>query len=44
MLGGPDAAGISHTTTFWVVLSLAWSAAIAVGFGTLAVRRFSRMR
>jgi ABC-2 type transport system permease protein len=44
MLGGPDAAGIAHTTTFWVALSLAWCAGIALVFGTIAVRRFSRMR
>jgi ABC transporter DrrB family efflux protein len=44
MLGGTDAAGISHSTGFWVGLSVAWCAAIALGFGTLAVRRFSRMR
>ena len=44
MLGGPDAAGIAHTTTFWVGLSLAWCAGIALVFGTMAVRRFSRMR
>jgi ABC-2 type transport system permease protein len=44
MLGGPDAAGIAHTTTFWVGLSLAWCAGIALVFGTIAVRRFSKQR
>jgi ABC transporter DrrB family efflux protein len=44
MLGGTDAAGISRSTGFWIGLSLAWCAVIALAFGTLAVRRFSRMR
>jgi ABC-2 type transport system permease protein len=44
MQGGTDAVGIGHTTAYWVVLSLAWSAAIVLVFGTLAVRRFSRTR
>jgi len=44
MLGGTDAAGVGHTTTHWVVLSLGWSVAILALFATLAVRRFSRMR
>jgi ABC-type polysaccharide/polyol phosphate export permease len=36
-LGGPAAAGLGHTTTYWVVLSLLWSAVIALVFGSLAV-------
>ena len=42
MQGGPANVGIGHTTTYWVVLALAWSAGILVVFGTLATRRFSR--
>jgi ABC transporter DrrB family efflux protein len=42
MLGGSDAAG--HSTAYWVGLSLAWSAAILVVFGSLAVGRFARRR
>jgi ABC-2 type transport system permease protein len=44
MLGGTDAAGIGHTTGYWVALTLAWCAAIALVFGGLAVSRFSRAR
>jgi ABC-type multidrug transport system permease subunit len=44
MQGGTDAVGIGHTTAYWVVLTLVWSAAIVLVFGTLAVRRFSRTR
>jgi ABC transporter DrrB family efflux protein len=44
MLGGTDAAGISRSTGFWVGLSVAWCAVIVLAFGTMAVRRFSRMR
>jgi ABC-2 type transport system permease protein len=44
MLGGPDAAGVGHSTTYWVAVSLAWCAAIAVAFGSLATARFARTR
>jgi ABC-2 type transport system permease protein len=44
MLGGADAAGAGHSTTYWVALSLAWSAAITAVFGGLAVSRFARTR
>ena len=44
MLGGTDAAGIGHTTTYWVLLSLVWCAGILAVFGTLAVTRFGRTR
>jgi ABC-2 type transport system permease protein len=44
MLGGTDAAGIGHSTTYWVALSLAWSAGILVVFAGLAVSRFARRR
>jgi ABC-2 type transport system permease protein/oleandomycin transport system permease protein len=43
-LGGTDAVGIGHTTTHWVVLSLAWCAGIFLVFSSIAVSRFSRRR
>jgi ABC transporter DrrB family efflux protein len=42
MAGGADRVGIGHSTGYWVVASLAWSAGIFLVFGTIAVRRFSR--
>jgi ABC transporter DrrB family efflux protein len=44
MQGGPNVVGggIGHTTTYWVALSLVWSAGILIVFGALATRRFSR--
>jgi ABC transporter DrrB family efflux protein len=44
MLGGSHAAGVGHTTAYWVLLSLAWCAGILAVFATIAVRRFGRMR
>ena len=44
MLGGTDAVGIEHSTTYWVVLSLIWCAAIALVFCALCTRRFARQR
>ncbi len=44
MLGGTQAAGVGHTSAYWVVLSLAWCAGIFVVFASLAVARFSRTR
>ncbi|MCU1354268.1 MAG: Transport permease protein [Acidimicrobiales bacterium] len=44
MQGGTDAVGIGHTTAYWVVLSLIWSAAIMLAFGALATLRFSRSK
>ena len=44
MLGGTEAAGIGHTTGYWVLLTLAWCAGILLVFGTLTVTRFSRTR
>lgn len=44
MLGGTHAAGVGHTTTYWVLLSLIWCAGIVAVFGTMAVARFSRTR
>jgi ABC-2 type transport system permease protein len=44
MLGGTHAAGVGHTTTYWVLLSLAWCAGILAVFATVAVTRFGRTR
>ncbi len=43
-LGNPQAFGIGHTTTYWVVLTLIWCAGIFLVFSTIAVMRFSRQR
>jgi len=43
-LGSPQAVGVGHTTTYWVVLTLIWCAGIFLVFSTIAVRRFSRQR
>jgi ABC transporter DrrB family efflux protein len=44
MLGGTDAAGVGHTTAYWVVMSLVWCAGILATFATIAVARFARTR
>jgi ABC transporter DrrB family efflux protein len=44
MLGGTQAAGVGHTTGYWVVLSMVWCAGILAVFSALAVARFSRTR
>jgi len=44
MLGGPRAAGVGHTTTYWVLLTLAWCAGILAVFGAATVTRFGRTR
>jgi ABC transporter DrrB family efflux protein len=44
MQGGTDTVGIGHSTGYWIVLSLIWSAAIMVVFAAIAVARFSRTR
>jgi ABC transporter DrrB family efflux protein len=44
MLGGTDAAGIGHSTAYWVALSLVWCVGILAVFSGLAVARFSRRR
>jgi len=44
MLGGTDAAGIGHTSTYWFVLSLVWCAGILAVFSAIAVARFARTR
>jgi hypothetical protein len=36
-LGDPARAGLSHTTIYWVTLSLIWSAGIVALFAPLAV-------
>ena len=41
-LGGADAAGLGHSTAYWVVLSLAWYGGILAAFGAIAVSRFAR--
>jgi ABC transporter DrrB family efflux protein len=43
-LGGADAVGLGHDTTYWVVLSLVWCAGIFLLFSTIAVSRFTRRR
>jgi ABC transporter DrrB family efflux protein len=44
VLGGADAAGLGHTTAYWVVLSLVWCAGIFAVFSSIAVTRFARRR
>jgi ABC-2 type transport system permease protein len=44
MLGGTDAAGVGHSTGYWVGLSLAWCLGIIAVFSGLAVARFARTR
>jgi ABC-2 type transport system permease protein len=44
MLGGTDAAGVGHSTLYWVVLSLVWCGGIVVVFSAVAVARFARTR
>lgn len=41
-LGDPELAGLGHTTTYWVVLSVVWSAGIAAVFVPLAVALYRR--
>jgi ABC-2 type transport system permease protein len=44
LLGGADAAGVGHSTGYWVVLSLVWCAGILTVFTAIAVARFGRTR
>jgi ABC-2 type transport system permease protein len=44
MLGGADVAGVGHTTSYWVVLSLLWCAGILALFSVLTSARFARSR
>jgi hypothetical protein len=41
-LGDPSLAGLDHSTTYWVVLSLVWSAGLVAVFAPLAVARYRR--
>lgn len=41
-LGDPALAGLGHTTTYWVLLSLAWAAGITLVFAPLATTMFRR--
>lgn len=41
-LGDPDLAGLGHTTAYWAVLSLVWSAGILAVFAPLAVTLYRR--
>jgi ABC-2 type transport system permease protein len=44
MLGSAEAAGVGHTTGYWVVLGLVWCAGILALFTVFAVARFARTR
>jgi ABC transporter DrrB family efflux protein len=44
MLGGAGAAGVGHSTLYWVALAVAWSVGITVVFSAIAVARFGRTR
>ncbi|MGD9793257.1 MAG: ABC transporter permease [Acidimicrobiia bacterium] len=44
MQGGTGPVGIGHTSAYWTVLALVWSAGIMLVFGAIAVSRFSRTR
>jgi ABC-2 type transport system permease protein len=41
-LGDPALAGLGHSTTYWAVLSLVWSAVLVAVFAPLAVRAYRR--
>jgi ABC-2 type transport system permease protein len=41
-LGNPAAAGLGHTTTYWVVLSLVWAVGLAVMFAPLTIIGYRR--
>lgn len=41
-LGNPAQAGLGHSVTYWVVLSLIWAAAITLAFAPLAVAQYRR--
>lgn len=43
LTGGPAAQAVmNHATAYYVEVSLVWTAAIVVGFGSLAANRFAR--
>lgn len=41
-LGDPALAGLEHTTTYWVALSLIWAGGIMAVFAALTVARYNR--
>jgi ABC-2 type transport system permease protein len=41
-LGDPATAGLGHSTSYWVVLSLVWAAGLVALFAPLAVRLYRR--
>jgi ABC-type multidrug transport system permease subunit len=43
VLGGDTEALLGHSTTWFVVRALVWSAVILVVFGSLSARRFARL-
>jgi ABC-type multidrug transport system permease subunit len=43
-LGNPALAGLAHTTGYWVILALIWTAGITVVFAPLTVLQFQRAR
>lgn len=43
-LGDPALAGLAHTTGYWVILALIWTAGITVVFAPLTVLQFQRAR
>lgn len=43
-LGDPALAGLAHTTSYWVFVSLAWAAGITALFAPLAAHQFQRTR
>ena len=43
VLGGDTEALLGHTTTWFVVRALAWTAIILVGFAALSTRRFTKL-
>jgi ABC-2 type transport system permease protein len=44
MLGGTEAAGVGHSTSYWLLLSLLWCAGSFVVCAAIAVARFARTR
>src|SRR5262249_42484990 len=44
VLGGTEAAGVGHTTSYWVLNSLLWCAGIFALFSALTSARFARSR
>ena len=42
MQGGTEVVGIGHTTTYWVVATLAYAVVITLVFGAISVRKFGR--